>query len=104
MLSAKPMQPLDLSLPGSHPARSPAALSPQSDSTSSLVPPSPAIAVQSPSPKVDEAYFPTTPTPANPNPAPMQPQPKEQVRIRLATPLPLLTLHPPFIYTFAFRF
>ena len=82
MLSTKNMQPLDLSIPASHPSSrlSPATLSPQADSpaSNSLIPPSPAIAVQSPSPKPEEVAFPTAQPAAQ---SPVQPHPKEQVRI-----------------------
>ncbi|KAI0780805.1 hypothetical protein BD413DRAFT_489173 [Trametes elegans] len=77
MLSTKPMQPLDLSLPSSQPRLSPTARSPHSEtpSTANLVTPSPAIAVQSPSPKPDEVPF-----PASSSGRPSQEgQPKEQV-------------------------
>ncbi|RPD66265.1 Pkinase-domain-containing protein [Lentinus tigrinus ALCF2SS1-7] len=75
MLSTKPMQPLDLSVPASR--HSPSALSPQaaSPASNSLAPPSPAIAIQSPSPNPDELAFPTVPPPGD---SPVLPQPKEQ--------------------------
>ncbi|KAI8998525.1 hypothetical protein BD414DRAFT_533366 [Trametes punicea] len=63
MLSTKPMQPLELALPASHPPsrHSPVSLSPQSDAPphASLVPPSPSIALHTPSPIPDEVAFPT---------------------------------------------
>nr|VWO98746.1 Pre-mRNA-splicing ATP-dependent RNA helicase PRP28 (EC [Ganoderma boninense] len=67
VMLSHPIQPRDLSVPPSHPPsrHSPATLPPQSDPRppSSLVPPSPAIAVQSPSPR--GIAFP--PTPDSPN-------------------------------------
>ncbi|TBU35851.1 hypothetical protein BD311DRAFT_801434 [Dichomitus squalens] len=66
MLSAKVIQPLDLTIPASHPAsrHSPTTLS-QPQPSASLAPPSPAIAIQSPSPNHHEVAFPVPPTPAN---------------------------------------
>ncbi|KAL7283492.1 hypothetical protein ACG7TL_002925 [Trametes sanguinea] len=87
MLSTKPIQPLDLSLPASHPPSrlSPANLSPKSDAPppAALAPPSPTIDVQSPSPKPDELAFPTASSSSSTaahtaTTATQQSQPKEQ--------------------------
>ncbi|KAI0328568.1 Pkinase-domain-containing protein [Cubamyces sp. BRFM 1775] len=92
MLSAKPVQPLDLSLPSAR--HSPASLSPQSDqpTPSALVPPSPAIAVQSPSPNPDEVAFPTTSAASSSASPSKQSLPKEQTEISLSYPFPHLLL------------